>query len=109
MPTKFPSDIPKFKGKPSEDPGVHVTNFHLWFSSNSLQDDFVQLCLFQRTLIAGAMKWYIDLDCLKYSYFSDLAMVFLNHFQLLMRYDVGIKFLAKFEQTKADHISDHIQ
>jgi hypothetical protein len=80
MTTKLPSDIPKFEGKPGEDPGDHVTNFHLWCSSNSLKDDFVQLCLFQRTLIGGAAKWYIELDRSKYTYFNDLAMVFLNHF-----------------------------
>jgi hypothetical protein len=43
MPTKFPSDIPKFEAKPNEDPGDHVTTFHLWCSSNSLKDDSVQL------------------------------------------------------------------
>jgi hypothetical protein len=36
MMTKFPSDIPKFEAKPNEDPGDHVTTFHLWYSSNSL-------------------------------------------------------------------------
>jgi hypothetical protein len=41
MPMKFPSDIPKFKAKPNEDPGDHVTTFHLWCSSNSLKDDSV--------------------------------------------------------------------
>jgi hypothetical protein len=39
--TKLPSDIPKFKAKPNEDPGDHVTTFHLWCSSNSLKDDSV--------------------------------------------------------------------
>jgi hypothetical protein len=41
MLTKLPSDIPKFEAKPNEDPGDHVTTFHLWCSSNSLKDDFV--------------------------------------------------------------------
>jgi hypothetical protein len=54
MPTKLPSDIPKFEAKPIEDPGDHVTTFHLWCSSNSLNDDSVQLRLFQRTLIGSA-------------------------------------------------------
>jgi hypothetical protein len=36
-------------------------------------------------------------------------MAFLNHFQLPMRYDVNIELLASFEQTKVDHISDHIK
>jgi hypothetical protein len=55
------------------------------------------------------MKWYIELDRLRYSYFNDLAMVLLNHFQLHVRYDVDTEFLANFEKTKSDHISDHIQ
>jgi hypothetical protein len=55
------------------------------------------------------VKWYIDLYSSRYSYFNNLVMVFLNHFQLPVRYDVGTKLLANFEKTKADHISDHIQ
>jgi hypothetical protein len=109
MPTKFPSDIPKFEAKPNEDPGDHVTTFHLWCSSNSLKDDSVQLRLFQRTLIGSAAKWYIELDRSRYSSFGELAMAFLNHFQLPVRYDAGTELLANFSQTKADHISDHIR
>jgi hypothetical protein len=109
MPTKLPSDIPKFEAKPNEDPGDHVTTFHLWCSSNSLKDDFVQLRLFQRTLIESAAKWYIELDRSRYSSFGELAMAFLNRFQLPVRYDVGTELLANFEQMTADHISDHIR
>jgi ribosomal protein L44E len=36
-------------------------------------------------------------------------MVFLNHFQLPVRYDANTELVANFEQTKADHISNHIQ
>ena len=36
VPTKLPSDIPKFEGKPGEDLSEHVTTFHLWCSLNSL-------------------------------------------------------------------------
>jgi hypothetical protein len=36
-------------------------------------------------------------------------MVFLNPFQLPVRYDVDTELLAKFEQTKSNHISDHIR
>jgi hypothetical protein len=108
MPTKFPLDIWKFVGKPGKEPGDHVTTFHLWFSSNSLRDDFVKLNLFQCTLIGGVAKWYIELDCSIYSYFSNLAMVFLNHFQLPVRYNADIELLENFEQKKVDHISDHI-
>jgi hypothetical protein len=108
MPTKLPLDIPKFKAKPNEDLGDHVTTFHLWCSSNSLRDDSVQLCLFQCTLIGSVEKWYIVIDRSRYYSFGQLAMDFLNHFQLPMRYDADTKFLTNFEQTKADHISDHI-
>jgi hypothetical protein len=36
MPTKLPSDIPKFEAKPNKDLGDHVTTFHLLCSSNLL-------------------------------------------------------------------------
>jgi hypothetical protein len=55
------------------------------------------------------MKWYIELDRSRYSSFGELVMVFLNHFQLPVRYDIGTELLANFEQTIADHISDHIR
>jgi hypothetical protein len=41
MPTKLPSDIPKFEGKANDDPANHVMNFHLWFSSNNIMDDSI--------------------------------------------------------------------
>jgi hypothetical protein len=56
IPTKLPSDIPKFDGKPREDPNNHVMNFHLWFSSNSLMGDSILLRLFQRTLTCANNK-----------------------------------------------------
>jgi hypothetical protein len=61
IPAKLPSDIPKFDGKPGEDPNNHVMTFHLWCSSNSLMDDSIRLRLFQRTLTGSAAKWYIEL------------------------------------------------
>jgi hypothetical protein len=60
IPTKLPSDIPKFEGKTSEDPGDHVTTFHLWCSLNSLNDDSIRLRLFQRTLTGVAAKYYFQ-------------------------------------------------
>ena len=109
VPTKLPSDIPKFEGKSGEDPGDHVTTFHLWCSSNSLIDDSVRLRLFQRTLTGNAAKWYIELPGGSFTSFADLANIFLNHFQLPVRYDAGTELLATFRQDKATHISDHIQ
>jgi hypothetical protein len=60
MPTKLPSYIPKFDGKPGEDPTNHIMTFHLWCSSNNIIDDSIHLQLFQRTLTSQSMKWYID-------------------------------------------------
>jgi hypothetical protein len=100
VPTKLPSDIPKFEGKSGEDPGDHVTMFHLWCSSNSLNDDSIQLRLFQCTLTRGTAKWYIEMEGSKFKTFGDLAMVFLNHFQLPVWYDVGTKFWLILNKIK---------
>ena len=89
VPTKLPSDIPKFKGKSGEYPSEHVTTFHLWCSSNSLNNDSISLRLFQCTLTGPAEKWYIELPRGAFTLFDDLAMNFLNHFQLPVCYDVG--------------------
>jgi hypothetical protein len=51
VPTKLSSNIPKFEGKNGEDPGDHITTFHLWCSSNSLNHESIGLQLFQRTVI----------------------------------------------------------
>jgi len=109
VPTKLPSDIPKFEGKASEDPRDHVTSFDLWCSSNYLNDDSIWLRLFQRKLTGVTTKWYIQLPHSTYHFFHNLAKVFLNHFQLLVQYDAGIDMLSQFRQNKATHISDHIQ
>jgi hypothetical protein len=36
-------------------------------------------------------------------------MAFLNHFQLPIRYDVGLELLSTLRQGSGTHISDHIQ
>ena len=46
MPTKLPSDIPKFEGKVGECPQSHIMSFHLWCSSNKIIDDSIRLRLF---------------------------------------------------------------
>jgi hypothetical protein len=56
-----------------------------------------------------SMKWYIELPRGAYKTFNQLVLVFLNHFQLSVRYDVGIELLSTFRQDRATHISDHIQ
>ena len=80
IPHKLPSDIPKFNGNPGEDPLTHVMNYHLWCSSNSLNDDSVRLRLFQRTLTGLTAKWYIELPIASFDNFTALATIFLTHF-----------------------------
>ena len=93
---KLPSDIEKFNGKISKDPKNHVMNFHLWCSSNSLMDDSIRLWLFQRTLTGVAAKWYIELPQHSFWDFNALAMAFLTHFQLPIRYETTTDLLTSF-------------
>ena len=93
IPTKLPSDIPKFEGKNGEDPGDHVTTFHLWCSSNSLNHDSIRLRLFQCTIIGVMSQWYIELPRGTYGSFHQLVLAFLNHFQLPIHYDLGLELL----------------
>lgn len=108
VPTKIPSDCPKFDGKAGEDPQAHVMMYHLWSSSNSWLDDSIRLRLFQRTLTGSAAKWYIELSRASFHDFNSLAMAFLNHFQLPIRYETGTHLLTSLKQSTATHISDHI-
>lgn len=82
MPNKLPSDIPKFEGKPGEDPSNHVMTYHLWCASNSISDDSIRLRLFQHTLIGLAGKWYIELPRATFYNFSQLATSFFNSFSV---------------------------
>jgi hypothetical protein len=100
IPAKLPSDIPKFDGKPGEDPNNHVMTFHLWCSSNSLMDDSIWLCLFQRTLTGSTTKWYIELQRGTFQDFNSLAMDFLMHFQLPICYETGTELLTSLHQTE---------
>jgi hypothetical protein len=54
------------------------------------------------------VKWYIELPRGFFTDFNTLAMAFLTHYQLPIRYEMGTKILSSFKQTKATHISDHI-
>jgi hypothetical protein len=87
FPTKLPYDIPWFEGNTGEDPGDHVTIFHLWFSSNSLNDNDVHLRLFQHALTRVVAEWYIELHGGTYGTFNQMVFFFINHFQFLVRYD----------------------
>jgi hypothetical protein len=71
-------------------------------------DDSIRLCHFQRTLIGSIAKWYIVLQRSTFQYFNSLAMAFLAHFQLPIRYETGTKLLTSLHQTNFVHIVDHI-
>jgi hypothetical protein len=60
MPTKLPSNIPKFEVKPRDNIANHIMTFHLWFSSNNITYDSIRLRLFQRTLTSPSSKWYVE-------------------------------------------------
>ena len=97
VPTKLALDIPKFEGKVGEDLGAHAATFHLWCSSNSLNEDSDRLRLFQRTLMSTIEKWYIELPSAAFSSFWDLDNAFLSHFQLSVQYDFGTDLLSTFK------------
>jgi hypothetical protein len=71
-------------------------------------DDSIHLCLFQRTLMGSAAKWYIELPHASFHDFNSLAMSFLTHFQLPIRYETGTKLLTSLHQKMSVHISNHI-
>ena len=108
MPTKLPSDIPKFEGKARECPQNHIMTFHLWFSSNNIVNEFIRLRLFQHTLTGAVAKWYIEVPQAKYPDFNSLAFMFLQYFQLPIRYDEGVEILLSYLQSTTTHITDHI-
>jgi hypothetical protein len=105
---KLSLNIPKFDGKSGDYPNNHVMTFHLWCSSNSLMDDSIRLCIFQRNLTRTAAKWYIELPGGLFRDFNSLAMAFLTHFQILIRYQRNTKLLTSLQQTASTHISNHI-
>ena len=93
---KIPLNILNFEGKNGEEPRENITTFHLWCSSNSLNHDSAPLCLFQHTLMTPMKKWYIEFPRGTYHTFNDLAMTFLNKFQIPVHYDDGTEILLTF-------------
>ena len=95
--TKSLGDCPKFEGKSGEDPQAHVMNYHLWCSSNSWVDNSIRLRIFQQTLTGAIAKWYIKLSRGIFQGVNSLAMAFLTHFQLPVRYEVGTHLLTSWK------------
>jgi hypothetical protein len=108
MPTKLPSNIPKFEGKVRDDPTNHIMTFHLWCSSNNIMDDFVQLQLFQCKLTDPSTKWYVEEKFGSHVTFESLAKSFFTFFQLPICHENGLELLSDFKQTSTTHIIDHI-
>jgi hypothetical protein len=108
MPTKLPSDIPKFEGKAREDPANHIMTFHLWCSSNNIMDDSILLRLFRHTLTSPSAKWYVDEKSRSHVTFESLAKKIVTFFQLLVRHENGLELCSDFKQTSATHIVGHI-
>jgi hypothetical protein len=71
-------------------------------------DNSARLRLFQRTLMAAAAKWYIQLPTASFVYFGSLGNAFLHHFQLPIQYDSRTELLTSLQQGDATHIFDHI-
>jgi hypothetical protein len=71
-------------------------------------DDSIHFRLFQRTLTGSATKWYIELPHDSFHDFNSLAMSFLTHFQLPIRYEMGTELLTSLHQTDFVHIFYHI-
>jgi hypothetical protein len=95
MPTKLPSEIPKFEGKSGADPANHVMTFHLWYSSNNIMDDSIRLRLFQCTLTGPSAKWYVDEKLRSHVTFESLSKAFLAFFKLPVRHDTGLELLSE--------------
>jgi hypothetical protein len=108
MPTKLPSNIPKFEGKSGEYPTNHVMTFHLWSYSNNIMDDSVLLRLFQCTLTGPSSKWYVDEKSGSDVTFESLSKEVLAFFQLLVCHENGLELLSKCKQMSATHITNHI-
>ena len=83
-------------------------SFHLLRSSNNIVDGSIWLRLFQHTLTSVVAKWYIELPHATYPKFSSLDSMFLQYFQLPVRYDEGVEILLSCWQNTTTHITDHI-
>ena len=57
-------------------------------------DESIHFKLFQRNLTGTAAKWYIELPQHSFVDFSSLAVVFLTHFELPIRYEMGTYLLT---------------
>ena len=59
-------------------------------------------------LTSNVVKWFIELPSVAFFDFQSLAIAFLTHFQLHIRYEMSTELLTSLRQNTATHISDHI-
>jgi hypothetical protein len=71
-------------------------------------DDSIRLHIFQQTLMGSETKCNMELPRGFFNDFNTLAMYFLMHYQLLIRYEIGTEILSSFKQSSSTHIFDHI-
>ena len=98
IPVNTPTDIPELDGKTGKDLTTNITMYHPWCLSNSLLDDSICLHLFPCTLIGNASKWFIELKTTSFNNFNALAMAFLTHFQLPIRYETINNYVIMTKQ-----------
>jgi hypothetical protein len=108
MPTKLPSDIPKFEGKMGDDLDNHIMTFHLWFFSNNIMDESIRFILFHHTLTNPASKWYVEEKYGSHVTFESLAKEFSIFFHISIHHDNGLELLSEFKKASTTHIADHI-
>jgi hypothetical protein len=68
----------------------------------------VRLHIFQRSLTKDVAKWYIELKGSSFKSLNDLGMMLLTHYQLPIRYEIGMKLLNLLHHDTTTHIYDHI-
>ena len=62
-----------------------------------------------KTNITGVVaKSYFEIPQVKYPYFNSLDFMFLQYFQLPIRYDEGVEIWLSSHQNTSTHITDHI-
>ena len=71
-------------------------------------NDSIQLWIFTHTLTGNAAKWYTELPRALVNTFGALAMEFLKHFQLPIRYETRTELLNSLCEDTATHIFGHI-
>jgi len=109
FPTKIPLNIPNFEGKSTKYTIDHMITFHVWCSKNFLPYYSIRMRIFQRTVFTISTEWYIELKGDLFKNFNYLAIIFLNHFQLHICYDVETEMVEVVNKHNAYNMFKYIQ